>query len=167
MVNRCGSGNPVFLYENHPDFHGSGTIQGQLLGGIAWLDGFAGANCLSSGVNCGAVEFTLRNDAPNQNAADFTLEANPVEGHHVLYVTHVYYFVTELTIYSLLSTYPMSFAYTGACTQSANCPSANNCPGAFTTPTNGAPVQCLAKDVGVSPVSFGIPLTIQLISSTV
>ncbi|KAI0083977.1 hypothetical protein BDY19DRAFT_899253 [Irpex rosettiformis] len=131
MTNRCGSGRPVFLYENHPNPQGSGTIQGQLLGGIAWLDGFSGANCLSSGVNCGAVEFTLRNDAPNQNAADFTLEAQPENGHHVF-------------------TYPMSFAYTGACTKSANCPSANNCPGAFTNPTNGAPVQCLGGNVGVS-----------------
>lgn len=86
MTNRCGSGNPVFLYQGHPNPRGPGTIQGQLNGGIAWLNGFSGADCLSSGVNCGAVEFTLRNDAPMQNAADFTLEAQPENGHHVLYV---------------------------------------------------------------------------------
>jgi hypothetical protein len=84
MTNKCSSGKPVFLFEGHPNPRGPTTINGQLLGGIAWLDGFAGANCESSGVNCGAVEFTLRNDAPNQNAADFTLEAQVANGHHVL-----------------------------------------------------------------------------------
>lgn len=86
MTNNCGSGHPVFLYESDGTPQGPTTIQGQLRGGIAWLDGFAGANCLSSGVNCGAVEFTLRNDAPMQNAADFTLEAQTENGHHVLSV---------------------------------------------------------------------------------
>ena len=76
----------MFLYENHPTPRGSGTISGQLLGGIAWIDGLAGHNCESSGVNCGAVEFTLRNDAPNQNAADFTLEAQSANGNHQLCV---------------------------------------------------------------------------------
>jgi hypothetical protein len=84
MINNCGSGNPVFLYEANGNPQGPTTIQGQLLGGIAWINGFAGADCLSSGVNCGAIEFTLRNDAPFQNAADFTLEADPSLGHHVL-----------------------------------------------------------------------------------
>jgi hypothetical protein len=86
MTNNCGSGKPVFLYQANATPQGPTTIQGQLLGGIAWLDGFKGADCLSSGVNCGAVEFTLTNsnDSPNQNAADFTLEAQPKNGHHVL-----------------------------------------------------------------------------------
>ena len=86
MTNNCGSGNPVFLYEADATPQGPTTINGQLLGGIAWINGFAGANCESSGVNCGAVEFTLRNDAPNQNAADFTLEAQPENGNHQLSV---------------------------------------------------------------------------------
>ncbi|KAI0818849.1 hypothetical protein BC629DRAFT_1579316 [Irpex lacteus] len=130
LINNCGAGTPVFLYQGHATPRGSGTISGQLLGGIAWLSNYKSDNCLSSGVNCGAVEFTLRNDAPNQNAADFTLEAASAEGHH-------------------LFTYPMAFQYTGACTKSAKCASASNCPGAFTNPTNGAPVQCLASDVGI------------------
>ena len=86
MTNKCSSGHPVFLYEANGNPQGPTTIQGQLLGGIAWLEGFNGANCENSGVNCGAVEFTLRNDAPNQNAADFTLEAQPENGHHLLSV---------------------------------------------------------------------------------
>ncbi|TFK55003.1 hypothetical protein OE88DRAFT_1805408 [Heliocybe sulcata] len=132
MTNNCGSGNPVFLYEGH-GIQGPGTVSGQLLGGIAWLNGFAGANCQSSGVNCGAVEFTLRNDAPNQNAADFTLEPQPENGNHQF-------------------TYPMSFQYTGggACNGiSDNCPSAGNCPDAFTDPTNGKPLQCVGTNAGI------------------
>ncbi|EPQ51485.1 hypothetical protein GLOTRDRAFT_132851 [Gloeophyllum trabeum ATCC 11539] len=133
MTNNCGSGRPVFLYQGHPNPQGPTTINGQVLGGIAWLDGFSGANCLSSGVNCGAVEFTLRNDAPNQNAADFTLEADASLGNHRF-------------------TYPMRYQYTGggACNGiSDNCPSANNCPHAFTQPTNGTPLQCLGQDAGI------------------
>jgi hypothetical protein len=86
MTNNCGSGNSVFLFEADGNPQGPTTVQGQLLGGIAWLDGFSRANCQSSGVNCGAVEFTLRNDAPNQNAADFTLEPQPENGSHQLSV---------------------------------------------------------------------------------
>ncbi len=44
----------------------------------------------------------------------------------------------------------MSFNYFNGCSESASCPSADNCPGAFTDPTNGAPVQCLGTNVGVS-----------------
>ncbi|TFK50106.1 hypothetical protein OE88DRAFT_318114 [Heliocybe sulcata] len=133
MINRCTSGNPVFLYEADGNPQGPTTIGGQVLGGIAWLNGFAGADCLSSGVNCGAVEFTLRNDAPNQNAADFTLEAQPQNGNHQF-------------------TYPMSFTYIGggACNGlSDNCPSAGDCPDAFTDPTNGKPIQCLGTNAGI------------------
>ncbi|KAF7799717.1 hypothetical protein EIP86_010959 [Pleurotus ostreatoroseus] len=132
MTNRCGSGSPVFLYEANGNPQGPTTIQGQLLGGIAWLEGFSGANCLNSGVNCAAVEFTLRNDAPNQNAADFTLEAQPANGNHQF-------------------TYPMSFNFLGACTKSAQCLEPN-CPGSFTDPTNGAPIQCLGDNVGINIV---------------
>ncbi len=53
MINRCGSGTPVFLYGGNTNFLQSQTINGPLQGGVAWLDGFAGANCLASGVNCG------------------------------------------------------------------------------------------------------------------
>ncbi|OCH87342.1 hypothetical protein OBBRIDRAFT_759935 [Obba rivulosa] len=133
MTNNCPSGNPVFLDEENGNPQGPTTISGQLLGGIAWLNGFAGANCESSGVNCGAVEFTLRNDAPNQNAADFTLEAQSANGNHQF-------------------TYPMSFTYVGggACSGlSDNCPSASDCPHAFTDPTNGTPIQCVGENAGI------------------
>ncbi|EMD35955.1 hypothetical protein CERSUDRAFT_115902 [Gelatoporia subvermispora B] len=133
MINNCGSGTPVFLDEANANFQGSGTVQGQLLGGIAWIDGFAGADCLSSGVNCGAVEFTLRNDAPNQNAADFTLEAQSANGNHQF-------------------TYPMFFQYLGggACNGLGDsCPSAGDCPDAFTDPTNGKPIQCTGVNAGI------------------
>ncbi|EIN06827.1 hypothetical protein PUNSTDRAFT_136659 [Punctularia strigosozonata HHB-11173 SS5] len=133
LTNNCGSGNAVFLYEANGTPQGSTTIQGQVLGGIAWIDGFAGANCLSSGVNCGAVEFTLRNDSPNQNAVDFTLEPQPENGSHQF-------------------TYPMSYSYIGggACAGiSDNCPSAGSCPNAFTDPTNGTPLQCIGSNAGI------------------
>lgn len=84
MTNNCGSGSPVFLYEADGNPQGPTTIQGQLLGGIAWITGLSGVDCENSGVNCGAVEFTLRSDAPNQNAADFTLEPQPENGNHQL-----------------------------------------------------------------------------------
>ncbi|KAK7060700.1 hypothetical protein VNI00_000430 [Paramarasmius palmivorus] len=87
LVNRCGSGNAVFLYQGHPTPRGSGTIQGQVLGGVAWVDGFSGANCLSSGVNCGIVEFSLTNPsnpANTQNAADYSLLTGPGLGNHQL-----------------------------------------------------------------------------------
>lgn len=80
MTNKCTSGSPVFLYEADGTPQGPATIEGQLLGGIAWLDGFAGADCQSSGVNCGVVEFTLRNDDPFQNAADFSFQT---QGNHL------------------------------------------------------------------------------------
>ncbi|EIM89417.1 uncharacterized protein STEHIDRAFT_155079 [Stereum hirsutum FP-91666 SS1] len=132
LRNNCGSGNAVFLYQGHPTPQGSTTIQGQLLGGIAWVSGLSGHNCENSGVNCGAVEFTLvnPNSGPNtQNAADFTLEAQPENGNHQF-------------------TYKMAFNFEG-CSGSATCNSPSDCPGAFTNPTNGHPVQCTASNVGI------------------
>jgi hypothetical protein len=84
MTNNCGSGKPVFQSLGADAPQGPTTVQGQLLGGIAWLDGFKGADCQNGGVNCSTVEFTLRNDAPNQNQADFDLLAQRKNGHHVL-----------------------------------------------------------------------------------
>lgn len=87
LHNNCGSGNAVFLYQADGNPQGSTTIQGELLGGIAWVSGFSGADCENSGVNCGAVEFTLVNPdggANTQNAADFTLEGQPENGNHQL-----------------------------------------------------------------------------------
>ncbi|KAK7018082.1 hypothetical protein VNI00_018401 [Paramarasmius palmivorus] len=89
LVNNCPSGNPVFLYQGNGP-RGSGTIDGQVLGGVAWVDGFAGADCQSSGVNCGIVEFTLTNpDDPDntQNAADYSLLTGDGLGNHQLRYT--------------------------------------------------------------------------------
>ncbi|TFY75778.1 hypothetical protein EWM64_g8236 [Hericium alpestre] len=132
MTNNCRSGRPVFLYQANSTPQGPTTIHGQLLGGVAWIDGFAGADCLSSGVNCGIVEFTLRDDAPFQNAADFSLLTGSGLGNHQF-------------------TYPMAFNYLGACTQSATCASPSNCPGAYTgsNTTSGSPVQCIGREVGI------------------
>ncbi|KAK7060703.1 hypothetical protein VNI00_000433 [Paramarasmius palmivorus] len=86
LVNKCGSGKPVFLYQGHSNPRGSGTIDGRVLGGVAWVDGFAGADCKSSGVNCGIVEFTLTNpgnsDGNTQNAADYSLLTGNGLGNH-------------------------------------------------------------------------------------
>jgi hypothetical protein len=67
----------VFLYQGNGNPQGATTIQGPLAGGIAWMET---GNCLSSGVNCGAVEFTLENNGFSQ--ADFTLEPDPSLGNH-------------------------------------------------------------------------------------
>ncbi|KAK7060704.1 hypothetical protein VNI00_000434 [Paramarasmius palmivorus] len=140
LVNNCPSGKPVFLYQGHPTPRGSGTIQGQLLGGVAWVDGFAGANCLSSGVNCGIVEFSLTNPsntANSQNAADYSLLTGPGLGNHQF-------------------TYKMNFAFTGSCTKKAPGPctgnSAQKCPGAYlgNDPTSGRPVQCVSDNAGIT-----------------
>ena len=53
------------------------------MGGVAWIDGLAGHNCLNSGVNCGTVEFTLVNpgaDAKN----DFSSINYSLLGDHYL-----------------------------------------------------------------------------------
>ena len=79
LVNRCGSGNPVFIYRDNSKPQGSTTISGPLYGGVAWIDGFQGANCQMSGVNCGTVEFTLINPgtdgANSQNSINYSLQS--------------------------------------------------------------------------------------------
>lgn len=89
LTNNCKSGKAVFLYQGNSKPQGSTTVNGQVLGGIAWVDGYTGANCKSSGVNCGTVEFSLTN--PNnpkntQNAADYSLLDGPGLGNHKLCV---------------------------------------------------------------------------------
>ena len=83
LVNNCGSGNPLFLYQDDASFQGSKTVYGPLRGGVAWLSDFA--DCQSSGVNCGTVEFSLLNpgdDAANtQNSINYSLQA---QGNHQL-----------------------------------------------------------------------------------
>jgi len=139
LINNCGSGNAVFLYQGNGNPRGSGTINGPLLGGVAWVNGLAGHNCLSSGVNCGIVEFSLIN--PNsggntQNAADYSLLNGPGLGNHQF-------------------TGKMNFAFTGSCTKAAPGPctgnSAQACPGAYlgSATTGGAPVQCSSPNAGI------------------
>ncbi|CAD6579720.1 MAG: hypothetical protein TREMPRED_002555 [Tremellales sp. Tagirdzhanova-0007] len=137
FTNKCSSGNPVFLYQNNATPQGSTTIDGPLLGGVAWLDGYDKADCELSGVNCGIVEFTLVNPGSSngntQNAADFSLQS---EGNHQF-------------------TYDMNFAFTGSCTAAApgRCrgDSATACPGGFigSNTMDGAPVQCEADNTGI------------------
>ncbi|KAK7018079.1 hypothetical protein VNI00_018398 [Paramarasmius palmivorus] len=141
LVNKCGSGKPVFLYQGHSNPRGSGTIDGRVLGGVAWVDGFAGADCKSSGVNCGIVEFTLTNpgnsDGNTQNAADYSLLTGNGLGNHKY-------------------TYKMDFEFTGSCTKKAPGPctgnSAEKCPGAYlgSQTEGGKPVQCTSNDTGIT-----------------
>ncbi|OCF75461.1 hypothetical protein I204_04316 [Kwoniella mangroviensis CBS 8886] len=138
LVNNCGSGNAVFLYADH-GVQGSGVISGPVNGGVAWVDGFAGADCQSSGVNCGIVEFTLTNDegSGQQNAADYSLLDGPGLGNHKY-------------------TYKMDFVFTGSCTKGPGGPctgdSADQCPGAYlgSATEGGAPTQCLADNTGIT-----------------
>ncbi|KAK7060720.1 hypothetical protein VNI00_000451 [Paramarasmius palmivorus] len=144
LVNNCGSGKPVFLYQGNPTPRGSGTINGQVLGGIAWVDGFSGANCQSSGVNCGIVEFSLTNPSNSgntQNAADYSLLTGDGLGNHQF-------------------TYKMNFEFTGSCTKKAPGPctgnSADKCPGAYlgSDTESGRPVQCASDDAGTIKLKF-------------
>ncbi|ODN94689.1 hypothetical protein L198_04830 [Cryptococcus wingfieldii CBS 7118] len=140
LVNNCGSGNAVFLYENTGQ-QGSTTVSGPLRGGVAWVDGFSGADCQSSGVNCGIVEFTLidsshkdENGNSYQNSADYSLLKGS-NGNHQF-------------------TYNMDFALScdngspGTCTGD----SADACPGAYLgeATTGGAPTQCVADSTGIT-----------------
>ncbi|KAK7060718.1 hypothetical protein VNI00_000449 [Paramarasmius palmivorus] len=125
LVNNCGSGNAVFLYQGNSTPRGSGTIDGPVLGGVAWIDGSGSANCQSPGVTCGAVEFSLTNpgNTGTPNSAQYVL----VPGNHQF-------------------TYRMNFAFTGSCSGvGAPGPCTGNvCPGA-----SGEPVQCVGEDVGI------------------
>ena len=75
----------MFLYQGNSNYEGATTINGPLLGGVAWLDGYDKADCESSGVNCAIVEFTLVNPGSSngntQNAADYSLQS---QGNHQL-----------------------------------------------------------------------------------
>jgi len=79
FINKCGSGSPVFLYQEDLTAQGSTTVDGPLKGGVAWVEGFAGANCAYSGAGCGTVEFTLINpgdDPANpDNSVNYSLQA--------------------------------------------------------------------------------------------
>ncbi|WVQ74198.1 hypothetical protein IAR50_003792 [Cryptococcus sp. DSM 104548] len=141
LVNNCGSGNAVFLYESTSQ-QGSTTVNGPLKGGVAWVDGFSGADCESSGVNCGIVEFTLISGSANkdengnayQNSADYSLLKGS-NGNHQF-------------------TYNMDFTLScnnespGKCTGD----SASACPGAYLgeATTGGAPTQCVADNTGIT-----------------
>ncbi|KIM83674.1 hypothetical protein PILCRDRAFT_819322 [Piloderma croceum F 1598] len=125
FTNNCGRGTPLFLYQGNGNPQGATTIQGELNGGIAWL-GNQG-NCESSGVNCGAVEFTLQNTGYSQ--ADFTLETGSGLGNHQY-------------------TYAMAFNFINGCSNGASCDEPN-CPCAFTDPTNGCLYQCSANNAGI------------------
>ena len=72
LVNNCGSGYPVYISSTNPVEQGGGTVQGALLGGVAWLSGFSGAECGPNGQGCGIIEFTLINGG--QSSADYSLQ---------------------------------------------------------------------------------------------
>ncbi|WVQ82097.1 hypothetical protein IAT38_004225 [Cryptococcus sp. DSM 104549] len=137
LVNRCGSGEAVFLYANG-GVQGSGTVMGPLEGGVAWIKDGQKTHCQTSGVDCGIVEFTLVNDSGGgqQNSADYSLLTGPGLGNHQF-------------------TYSMDFQYTGSCTNGpgGQCTgnSAAQCPGAYlgSATAGGAPTQCLANNVGI------------------
>ncbi|ODN80176.1 hypothetical protein L198_07832 [Cryptococcus wingfieldii CBS 7118] len=141
LVNKCGSGTPVFLYQGNGQ-RGGGTVNGALQGGIAWLDGYK--NCQSSGVNCGVVEFTLINKSHKaangysyQNSADYSLLDGPGLGNHKYQ-------------------YKMDFAFNGAgCNKGPGACTGNSaakCPGAYlgSATAGGAPIQCAADNVGIT-----------------
>ncbi|OCF55234.1 hypothetical protein L486_07347 [Kwoniella mangroviensis CBS 10435] len=139
LISRCRSGKPAFLYEGHPQPRISGTIQGPVRGGVAWMEGYDGAHCQSSGVNCGIVEFTLTNSEGKgmQNSADYSLLDGPGLGNHKFH-------------------YKMNFHFTGSCTKGPGGPctgdSPQKCPGAYLgdKTEGGAPTQCLSDNTGIT-----------------
>nr|XP_019049723.1 hypothetical protein I302_00142 [Kwoniella bestiolae CBS 10118]OCF28653.1 hypothetical protein I302_00142 [Kwoniella bestiolae CBS 10118] len=143
LINNCGSGKAVFVYENHSIPSGSQTISGEVRGGLAWMSGMQGTNCGDNGLNCGMVEFSLVNSqGGGQNAGDYSLldglddEKGDSLGEHTFQ-------------------YSMDFAFTGACTLAPGActgDSAAQCPGAYldSATEGGANAQCLADNVGIS-----------------
>ncbi|KAI0772579.1 hypothetical protein BC629DRAFT_729810 [Irpex lacteus] len=129
FVNNCGFGNGVFTFFEHDVPQGSATVQGMILGGIAWLNG-TGNDCQADGVNCGVVEFALRSDIPNMNEAFFDISGDPADGSHQF-------------------TGPMSFHFDGVCTQGAVCASPENCPDEV-VPGLPVPLQCPGANVGIT-----------------
>ncbi|WWC85319.1 uncharacterized protein L201_000181 [Kwoniella dendrophila CBS 6074] len=105
-------------------------------GGVAWLDKFD--DCLSSGVNCGIVEFTLTNPhcKAEQNAVNYSLLDGPDLGNHKY-------------------KYQMNIEYTGSCNKTAPAACTGNseaeCPGAYlgNATEGGAPLQCLSSNTGI------------------
>ncbi|WRT69181.1 uncharacterized protein IL334_006165 [Kwoniella shivajii] len=75
MINKCGSGEAVFVYADHGEPQGSASISGPLNGGLAWMSGLDGVACEANGINCGIVEFTLINaqGGGQQNAGDYSI----------------------------------------------------------------------------------------------
>ncbi|WVW83302.1 hypothetical protein I302_105321 [Kwoniella bestiolae CBS 10118] len=102
------------------------------------MEGYDGAHCQSSGVNCGIVEFTLTNGHGKgmQNSADYSLLDGPGLGNHKFH-------------------YKMNFHFTGSCTKSPGGPCTGNsprqCPGAYLgdKTEGGAPTQCLSDNTGI------------------
>ncbi|WVR09040.1 hypothetical protein IAU60_006100 [Kwoniella sp. DSM 27419] len=137
LINNCGSGDAVFLYAGDSTPQGSATIEGPLAGGVAWVEGYAGADCQASGVNCGIVEFSLLDGAIS--SADYSLLDGPGLGNHQF-------------------TYAMDFAYTGSCTEAPGActgPSPDQCPHAYwgSDTGGGIPIQCQGESLGIS-ISF-------------
>ncbi|EIW84315.1 hypothetical protein CONPUDRAFT_50811, partial [Coniophora puteana RWD-64-598 SS2] len=120
FTNNCDYGTPLFLYQADSTPQGAANIQGELNGGIAWL---STGDCGSSGVNCGAVEFTLQNTGYSQ--ADITLVGN-------------HYYV-----------YSLGFNFINGCSSGLFCDSAN-CSEAFHSPDIGPLEQCSVDNCGVS-----------------
>ncbi|WWC91083.1 uncharacterized protein L201_006024 [Kwoniella dendrophila CBS 6074] len=145
MVNNCGSGEAVFIYEGNSSPQGSTTISGELKGGVAWMSGMTGVECGGNGLNCGTVEFTLTSGGENgemQNSADYSLLNGLDAKQGTSLGNHNYQ-------------YGMDFSFTGACSNGpAACTgnSASECPGAFlgSATEGGAPEQCMGDNVGIT-----------------
>ncbi|EIW85972.1 hypothetical protein CONPUDRAFT_160881 [Coniophora puteana RWD-64-598 SS2] len=126
FTNNCGYGTPLFLYQGNMSPQGATTVQGQLNGGIAWLDN--GASCATNGVGCGAVEFTFQNTGYSQ--ADITLE--PEGSHNYLY--------------------PIGFNFINGCSNGLFCDNPNCIDQASFSPTQVPLADCQANDSGINVI---------------
>ncbi|EIW85937.1 hypothetical protein CONPUDRAFT_148070 [Coniophora puteana RWD-64-598 SS2] len=125
FTNNCGYGTPLFLYQGDSTPQGGTTIQGELNGGIAWLEN---GSCTTDGVNCGAVEFTLQNTGYSQ--ADITLE--PEGNHNYLY--------------------PIGFNFINGCSNGLFCDNPNCITVASFSPTQVPLADCQADNCGINVI---------------
>ncbi|WWC72981.1 uncharacterized protein I206_106945 [Kwoniella pini CBS 10737] len=144
LVNNCGSGEPVYVYEGNKSPSGSSTTIGPVKGGLAWLKGASGIDCRDNGLNCGLVEFTLTNSqGGSQNSADYSLLDGVDDQLGTSLGNHKFQ-------------YSMDFEFNGCKTTQKYYPclgdSAEACPGGFldSSTKGGSPIQCLADNVGIT-----------------
>lgn len=77
LINKCGTGTPVFRHSTGGPF-GSKTMDQEIAGGVAWLSD-SSYGCQDNGKGCATVEFALNN---RENSINYSLLNGPGLGEH-------------------------------------------------------------------------------------